>query len=93
MGGAANVAKNIRSLGAKCILCSVIGDDINGEEFNKLIEKNRIVGDALVISSDRKTTVKHRVLSGSQQLLRLMIYMFYLNIMLLQSSKKMLGII
>ena len=71
LGGAANVAKNIKALGAKCILCSVIGDDENGKEFDKLIEKNQIVGDALVRSSDRKTTVKHRVLSGSQQLLRL----------------------
>ena len=71
LGGAANVAKNIKSLGAKCILCSVIGDDICGEEFLRLIEKNQIIGDALVKSEDRKTTVKHRVLSGSQQLLRL----------------------
>lgn len=71
LGGAANVAKNIKALGAKCLLCSIIGDDAEGEEFLRLIEKNQIVGDALVRSSDRKTTVKHRVMSGSHQLLRL----------------------
>jgi len=71
LGGAANVAKNIKALGAKCILCSVIGDEADSDEFLKLIEKNQIVGDALVRSGNRKTTVKHRVMSGSHQLLRL----------------------
>lgn len=71
LGGAANVAKNIKALGAKCVLCAVIGNDENSEEFLRLIEKNQIIGDALVLSDSRKTTVKHRVLSGSQQLLRL----------------------
>lgn len=71
LGGAANVAKNIRAMGARCILCSVIGDDDNANEFLKLIEKNQINPDALVKSESRKTSVKHRVLSGSQQLLRM----------------------
>lgn len=71
LGGAANVAKNIRAMGARCILCSVIGDDKNANEFLKLIEKNQINPDALVRSESRKTSVKHRVLSGSQQLLRM----------------------
>ncbi len=34
MGGAANVAMNIRSMGAKPILCSVIGTDDKGDVFS-----------------------------------------------------------
>ena len=71
LGGAANVAKNIKALGAKCILCSVIGDREDSEEFLRLIEKNQIDGEALIQSSTRKTSIKHRVLSGSKQLLRI----------------------
>ena len=40
LGGAANVALNIQSLGMEPILCSVIGDDKDGENFLKLCKKN-----------------------------------------------------
>ena len=40
LGGAANVALNIQSLGMEPILCSVIGDDKDGKNFLKLCKKN-----------------------------------------------------
>src|ERR1035438_9743963 len=42
MGGAANVAMNIKAMGAKPILCSVIGDDAKGNSFLDLLEKEEI---------------------------------------------------
>ena len=37
LGGAANVAKNIKALGAECIICTIVGDDIDGEDFFNLL--------------------------------------------------------
>ena len=41
LGGAANVALNIQSLGANPILCSVIGNDNNGVIFKKLLKRKK----------------------------------------------------
>lgn len=70
LGGAANVALNLQSLGAKPILCTVVGDDPDGESFFQLLEQQGITNEALIKSSDRITTVKERVLAGYQHLLR-----------------------
>lgn len=71
LGGAANVALNIQSLGAKPILCSVIGADSEGENFLRLMEINGLDRRGLVQSQHRITTVKHRILAASQHLLRI----------------------
>lgn len=71
MGGAANVAINIKSLGAEPIMIAIIGDDIKGEEFLKLMKKAEIEQSGILISDSRKTTVKHRVISSNQHLLRI----------------------
>ena len=39
LGGAGNVARNIKSLGATPILCSVVGDDYKGKHLKELLEK------------------------------------------------------
>lgn len=70
LGGAANVALNIKSLGANPILCSVVGKDESGKIFLKLLSKNKISNEGVVKSSDRITTVKNRVLCRNHQLLR-----------------------
>ncbi len=70
LGGAANVARNIHSLGATPILCSVVGNDIEGKIVIDLLQDEDISSQGIVLSSDRQTTVKRRILSGSQQLLR-----------------------
>jgi len=70
LGGAANVARNIVSLGASATLVGIIGDDTFGKMVYKLCEKSNIELEA--ISVDEKcTTVKSRFISGSEQLLRL----------------------
>jgi len=71
MGGAANVAINIKSLGAEPIMIGIIGDDIKGEEFLKLMKKAEIEQSGILVSDKRKTTVKHRVISSNQHLLRI----------------------
>lgn len=71
LGGAANVALNLTSLGAKVILCSVIGKDKDGKSLIELIEKNGISSKGIVRSEVRKTTVKTRILGNNQQLLRI----------------------
>ena len=70
LGGAANVALNLVSLGAKAMICSVIGEDTEGEELITLFEKHGIDSSGLVSSENRMTTVKTRVVGNNQQLLR-----------------------
>lgn len=70
LGGAANVALNIKSLGAKPILCSVIGDDKRGDEFIELLEKDEIDTIGMIKSSNRITTTKYRIIGNKAQLLR-----------------------
>lgn len=71
IGGAGNVALNLLALGAKPIICGVIGEDSSGDKLLNLFEKNGILTDGLVKSMARKTTVKTRVISNKQQLLRI----------------------
>lgn len=70
LGGAANVALNIKALGATPFLCSVIGDDESGEQFENLLEKEALSSLGILKSTSRITTVKTRVLAKNQQLLR-----------------------
>jgi len=69
LGGAANVALNLKTLGADPIICSVIGKT-KSERFLKLIRKNHFSEEGIVISEDRKTTQKTRVIDQSKHLLR-----------------------
>jgi len=71
LGGAANVALNVQALGATPILCSVVGDDEDGAAFAELLKTRGITDKGIIRSQKRITTVKHRVLSGSQHLLRI----------------------
>jgi rfaE bifunctional protein kinase chain/domain len=71
LGGAANVALNIQALGANPILCSVIGDDEEANNLEKLLQQQNMTTEGLIRANKRITTVKHRILAGSQQLLRI----------------------
>ncbi len=71
LGGAANVALNIQSLGAKPIMCSVIANDESGEIFKQLLEDNDLSAQGIISSGKRKTTVKTRIISQNQHLLRI----------------------
>ncbi|OEZ47549.1 bifunctional protein HldE [Janthinobacterium sp. MP5059B] len=69
-GGAANVARNISSLGGQATLLSVIGQDEAGDALENLLKANN-VHTQLYRDSNISTTVKLRVLSRQQQLLRI----------------------
>ncbi|PIG28991.1 D-alpha,beta-D-heptose 7-phosphate 1-kinase [Janthinobacterium sp. 35] len=69
-GGAANVARNISSLGGQATLLSVIGQDEAGDTLESLLKEND-VNTQLYRDSNISTTVKLRVLSRQQQLLRI----------------------
>jgi len=71
LGGAANVALNVQALGATPILCAVVGDDEGSEDFSTLLKKRGITDRGIIRSQKRITTVKNRVLSGSQHLIRI----------------------
>ncbi len=71
LGGAANVALNIRSLGANVIIASVIGKDVYGDLFFSLCRDSFIKTDAIIISEHRPTTCKTRVIGQKQHLLRI----------------------
>lgn len=71
LGGAANVALNIQSLGAKPIMCSVIANDEAGSIFKNLLDENNLSSQGIISSSKRKTTVKTRIISQNQHLLRI----------------------
>lgn len=70
LGGAANVALNIQSLGATPFLCSVIGEDIRGDLFVQLMQQRGLNTDGIVSLNDRPTTVKTRIISEDKHVLR-----------------------
>ncbi len=71
LGGAANVAANISSLGAEAILIGVVGDDSFAEMFKESLAACKIQSSHLVVDSDRSTTVKTRIVAHSQQVVRI----------------------
>ena len=71
LGGAANVARNIKSLGATAILCSVVGDDFRGKQLKKLLEEETLTTDGIFAEKGRKTTIKTRVISEDKHQLRI----------------------
>jgi D-glycero-beta-D-manno-heptose-7-phosphate kinase len=70
MGGAANVALNLMELGATPVICSVIGQDEKESTFRALMAKRGFTDEGIISSPQRVTTVKTRVISSGQHLLR-----------------------
>ena len=70
LGGAANVALNIQSLGATPVLFSTVGSDHYGNLFLKLMEEQNLSNEGIQRISNRNTTVKTRVISDNKHLLR-----------------------
>jgi D-beta-D-heptose 7-phosphate kinase/D-beta-D-heptose 1-phosphate adenosyltransferase len=70
LGGSANVAHNVLSLGGKVFITGTVGRDDTGKILiNKLLEKG-FNTDGIVIDGNRPTTVKTRVIAHSQQVVR-----------------------
>ena len=70
LGGAGNVVLNIASLGATAVICSVIGDDAPGRDLQKIILDSNLSTEGLIVEPGRMTTVKERIIAGSQQVVR-----------------------
>jgi rfaE bifunctional protein kinase chain/domain len=70
LGGAANVALNCISLGAKVTLASVVGKDSDGDLLVSLADKAGVDTSLMMKSKHRPTTTKVRILSRNQQMLR-----------------------
>lgn len=70
LGGAANVALNIKSLGANAILCSVVGEDKNADLFYDLLAQDQLSAQGIIRCDKRITTKKTRVIGHHQQLFR-----------------------
>jgi rfaE bifunctional protein kinase chain/domain len=71
LGGAANVANNIKSLGASPVLIGVVGDDSNGRLLSKIMHENGFDQVGIVVDSSRSTTVKSRVIAHGQHVVRI----------------------
>jgi D-glycero-beta-D-manno-heptose-7-phosphate kinase len=69
LGGAANVAQNVLAVGAECELVAAIGSDREGARLRDLLESLDADTRALV-TVDRPTTTKTRVLARAQQVVR-----------------------
>lgn len=71
LGGAGNVVRNLRAIGATASLAAVVGGDDAGREIHaRLADEGAAVAFSLAIENDRRTSVKTRFLAGNQQLLR-----------------------
>ena len=70
LGGAANVANNVRKLGADCLLFGSISNDISGKHILSICKKNKIKTNFKVIKKS-KTTLKSRIFINNHQIARL----------------------
>jgi D-glycero-beta-D-manno-heptose-7-phosphate kinase len=70
LGGAANVALNLRALGAQTMVASVVGNDDAAATLDALFQEHGIPQGGLVMAAGRRTTVKTRVISGHQHVVR-----------------------
>lgn len=68
-GGAANVALNVASMGARCTLVGIVGDDTDGRALTQVLEAAGVACE-FVTAADWPTILKLRVVSRKQQLLR-----------------------
>jgi D-beta-D-heptose 7-phosphate kinase/D-beta-D-heptose 1-phosphate adenosyltransferase len=69
LGGAANVAQNVRALGAACAMVCAVGTDRAGEELQRMLAAVGAATDGLVRAA-RPTTTKTRIVARAQQLVR-----------------------
>lgn len=71
LGGAANVAKNLKSLGVKPLLCGIVGNDNSGKTFINIAEESGIITKGIYLDEERPTTVKTRIIGNNQHIARL----------------------
>lgn len=69
-GGAANVVCNLLTLGCEVTVAGLVGDDDTGQRLQTLLHDHGATSNGLVRSSQRRTTVKTRIIAHSQQVVR-----------------------
>jgi len=70
LGGAANVALNLKVLGDRPVLIGVCGRDSASLKLKRLLKQKKIADNVLVTDNDRPTTTKTRIMAHSQQVVR-----------------------
>ena len=70
LGGAANVAQNLKALGAEPILCSITGSDEKSHDLIALMHEHNMNISGIVKSDERITTTKVRIIGNNAQMLR-----------------------
>ena len=70
LGGVGNVVRNVRGLGARAAITTVVGDDVEGTHVAELIRGLDVDPTAIERDRGRRTSVKRRYMTGSHQLLR-----------------------
>jgi len=70
LGGAANVANNIITLGDEPILLGTVGEDDASIKLSHLLKNCNITRDFLINDTERRTTIKTRIIAQSQQIVR-----------------------
>jgi D-beta-D-heptose 7-phosphate kinase/D-beta-D-heptose 1-phosphate adenosyltransferase len=70
VGGAGNVATNVAALGGQASLIGLVGDDAVAERLGHELELAGVKSDGLIVDRSRPTTVKSRVVAGSQHIVR-----------------------
>jgi rfaE bifunctional protein kinase chain/domain len=71
LGGAANVANNLKALGAKPVLCGIIGADSEGIDVLGLLDSLGMSKAGILRDRDRPTSLKTRIISQRQQMIRI----------------------
>jgi D-beta-D-heptose 7-phosphate kinase/D-beta-D-heptose 1-phosphate adenosyltransferase len=71
LGGAANVAANLKSIGAEPVLLGTLQQDIAGNRLQALLQGLDIKADWLVVDPSRPTIIKTRVIGQQQQMIRI----------------------
>lgn len=70
LGGAANVAQNLKTLGSEPILCSIVGNDEKANDLLRIMNEQNMNVDGIIKSNDRITTRKIRIIGNNAQMLR-----------------------
>jgi D-beta-D-heptose 7-phosphate kinase/D-beta-D-heptose 1-phosphate adenosyltransferase len=70
LGGAANVAGNLRALGGAAVLCGVVGEDSAADRLRQALRQMGVEAHLAVADSGRPTTVKTRIVAHHQQVVR-----------------------
>jgi len=70
LGGAANVANNLKQLGVQTFLIGSVGNDQNGMNIDSLLRKEGFDLKNIIKNSRKPTTVKTRIISNGQQIAR-----------------------